>query len=169
MTCMRSIIIYYSSDIQGVHKVRVHSVCIFILKCTRTLWTPCIYLKLFLYSFASKVIKLKDFLVFSQLSALAFLVKLKLSHKSGETTDALIALLMHRAGQRCFELCYDFLGVDHEGRQTCQSSQLIAIAKLFHNVLIAWKHSLGPVYTVRTKLQKFLHSYIFTSTQYNTA
>ena len=30
--------------IQGVHKVRVHFVCIFILKCTRTLWTPCIFM-----------------------------------------------------------------------------------------------------------------------------
>ena len=33
----------FSVDIQGVHKVRVHFRVINFLKCTRTLWTPCMY------------------------------------------------------------------------------------------------------------------------------
>ena len=49
----------------------------------------------------------------SQLTAIVLLVKLKLSHKSGETADALTALLMSSAkkafASRC---CLDIPGVE---------------------------------------------------------
>ena len=35
--------LYINIYIQGVHKVRVHFKKFITLKCTRTLWTPCIY------------------------------------------------------------------------------------------------------------------------------